>query len=436
VFSVIGKIHYPIAARSFLCTFTFKLISMVKEEFRVYGYRWVILAVFMCVVMVNQLLWITFAPITCSAAEFYKVSDLNIGLLSMIFMVVYIFVSIPASWVIDTFGFHIAVGVGAVLTGVFGLIRGLAGDNFTWVFLAQTGIAIGQPFLLNSMTTVAARWFPIRERAIASGMGSLAMYLGIILGMSLTPLMMIHSGLVATLIVYGIIAIAAAILFLTFARERPLTPACLPGQEDRSLVFEGLKNMLCKKDYILLLVIFFFGLGVFNAVATWIEEIVRPRGFTITQAGLAGGLMILGGLFGAVIISWLSDYYNRRVPFILMALSASCLGLIGITFATSFPLLLASSFVLGFFLLSAGPIGFQYGAEIAYPAPEGTSNGLLLLMGQISGILFILGMDQFKTPGTGSMNLSLVILVVLLFISFLIGTKLHESKLLKGKRDE
>ena len=409
---------------------------MAKEEFRIYGYRWVILAVFMCVVMVNQLLWITFAPVTGSAAEFYNVSDLSIGLLSMVFMVVYIFVSIPASWVIDTFGYRTAVGIGALLTGVFGLIRGLAADNFTWVLIAQVGIAIGQPFLLNAMTTVAARWFPIRERAIASGLGSLAMYLGIVFGMALTPYMVIHSGLESTLFSYGIVAVIAAIIFLALAKEHPPTPACPPGQEDRSLVFVGLKNMLRKKDYILLLIIFFFGLGVFNAVATWIEEIIRPRGFTITQAGLTGGLMILGGLAGAIIMSWLSDHYRRRVPFILLALSVSCLGLAGITFATNYPLLLVSSFILGFFLLSAGPIGFQYGAEIAYPAPEGTSNGLLLLMGQISGIIFILGMDQFKSAGTGSMTLSLVILVGLLFISFLIGTRLRESALLRGRDHE
>jgi cyanate permease len=337
--------------------------------------------------------------------------------------------------VIDTFGFRVAVGIGAVLTGIFGLIRGLAADHFTWVLIAQTGIAIGQPFLLNSMTTVAARWFPIRERAIASGLGSLAMYLGIVIGMALTPYLVIHSGIGSTLYSYGIIAVIGAILFLVFARERPPTPACPAGQEERSLVFDGLKNMLRKKDYILLLIIFFFGLGVFNAVATWIEQIVSPRGFSITEAGLAGGLMIFGGLTGAVIMSWLSDRYKRRIPFILLALSVSCLGLVGITFSTNYLLLLASSFVFGFFLLSAGPIGFQYGAEIAYPAPEGTSNGLLLLMGQISGIIFILGMDQFKSVDTGSMTFSLVILVALLFVSFLIGTMLRESTLLKGKHD-
>jgi MFS family permease len=233
------------------------------------------------------------------------------------------------------------------------------------------------------------------------------------------------------LITYGIISGIAAVVFLALVKERPPTPA---GGEERSLVLDGLKSMLQRKNYILLLVIFFFGLGIFNAVATWIEEIVRPRGFSVTQAGMAGGLMIFGGLAGAAIISWLSDRYRKRVPFILLALAASSLGLIGITFATNYALLLTSSFIMGFFLLSAGPIGFQYGAEIAFPAPEGTSNGLLLLMGQISGIAFIFGMDFFKTPGNGSMTYSLVILTGLLILSFLLATRLRESKLLTEEK--
>jgi MFS family permease len=145
-------------------------------------------------------------------------------------------------------------------------------------------------------------------------------------------------------------------------------------------------------------------------------------------------MMIFGGLAGAAIISWLSDRYRKRVPFILLALAISSLGLVGITFATSYALLLFSAFIMGFFLLSAGPIGFQYGAEIAYPAPEGTSNGLLMLMGQISGIAFIFGMDFFKTPGTGSMTYSLLILTGLLMISFLLATRLRESTLLTKEK--
>jgi cyanate permease len=401
-----------------------------QAEFKVYPYRWVVLAVFMAVVLVNQLAWITFAPITGVAAQYYGVSDLSIGLLSMSFMLVFIFVSIPASWVIDTYGFRVGVGIGAVLTGVFGLLRGLGGQNYTLVLIAQIGIAVGQPFILNALTKVAARWFPLPERATAAGLGSLAMYLGIVLGMALTPILVLRSDIVTMLTIYGIVAALAGILFLVFSRERPPTPASPPGMDERSLVFDGLKSMLRLRDFILLMVIFFFGLGVFNSVTTWIEDILRPRGFTIVQAGVVGGLMVFAGILGAVILPLLSDHYRRRVPFIILAIGASILGLVGVTLATSYPLLLLSAFVMGFFLLSAGPIGFQYGAEITYPAPEGTSNGLLLLMGQISGIIFILGMDSLKDPQTGSMTFSLALLAGLLVVALVLSTRLKESKLL------
>ena len=407
---------------------------MEQESFKVYSYRWVVLLAFMAVIVVNQLLWITFAPITSNAASYYGVSDLSIGLLSMSFMIVYLFVSIPASWLIDTYGFRLAVGVGAVLTGVFGLTRGLLAANYNLVLASQIGIAIGQPFILNAITRVAARWFPIRERATAAGFGSLAMYLGIVLGLILTPFVVLRSSINTMLLAYGVVAVIGAVLFLALSREHPPTPACPPGQEERALVFDGLKQILRKKDFILLMVIFFIGLGVFNSVTTWIEDILRPRGFSITQAGVTGGLMVIGGVVGAVVLPTLSDHFRRRVPFILLTLAASILGLVGVTYALGYPLLLAAAFTMGFFLLSAGPIGFQYGAEIAYPAPEGTSNGLLLLMGQISGILFIIGMDSFKNPATGSMTVPLLVLIGLMLAGLLLATQLKESPLLVGKQ--
>jgi len=175
------------------------------------------------------------------------------------------------------------------------------------------------------------------------------------------------------------------------------------------------------------MVIFFVGLGVFNAVTTWIEDIVRPRGFSIVQAGAIGGVMIVGGIIGAVVIPLLSDHQHKRTPYLMMAVLGATLGLLGITFALSYWLLLVSAFVFGFFLLSAGPVGFQYGAEITFPAPEGTSNGLLLLMGQISGVIFILALDSFKSPTTGSMTLPLIALMGLMLVGLVISTRLKEA---------
>ena len=116
----------------------------------------------------------------------------------------------------------------------------------------------------------------------------------------------------------------------------------------------------------------------------------------------------------------------------VVAMAGTALGLAGIAYATSYWLLLASAFAMGFFLLSAGPIGFQYGAEITYPAPEGTSNGMLLLMGQIAGIAFIFGMDMLKSPDSGSMNLPLAILIGLVVVGLLLCTRLRESEMMAG----
>jgi len=409
---------------------------MPKTDFKVYGTRWMMLTVYMFMVAVNQLLWITFAPITGEATKYYGVSDLRIGILSMCFMIVYIVVSIPASWIIDKFGIRIGVGIGAVFTGIFGLVRGFAGTDYNLLLLAQIGIAIGQPFILNAITKLAARWFPIEERATAAGLGTLAMYLGILLGMTLTPYLIIGSGIGGMLYIYGIISILTTVVFLVLIKEGPPTAPCLPDQEERSLVYDGFKQTLRTKDFIILMIIFFIGLGVFNAVTTWIEDILRPRGFSATQAGITGGLMIVGGIIGALFIPILSDRYKKRTPFIIIALVGATLGLTGITFATSYWLLLTSGMVLGFFLLSSGPIGFQYGAEITYPASEGTSNGMLLLMGQISGIAFIFGMDSLKSASTGSMTRSLVFLIGLMLLSILMSVRLKESVILTHEKDQ
>jgi len=64
---------------------------MTESTVRASGYRFVVLAAFMLAVAANQLLWISFAPITRVAASFYGVSDLAIGLLSLVFMLVFMF---------------------------------------------------------------------------------------------------------------------------------------------------------------------------------------------------------------------------------------------------------------------------------------------------------------------------------------------------------
>jgi hypothetical protein len=53
-------------------------------------------------------------------------------------------------------------------------------------------------------------------------------------------------------------------------------------------------------------------------------------------------------------------------------------------------------------------------------------------MGQISGIIFIFGMDALKAPATGAMTTSLLGLAVLTVISIILAAMLRESPVHKG----
>jgi MFS family permease len=385
-----------------------------------------VLAVFMAINVTIQILWICFAPITSLAAKFYGVSDLQIGFLAMLYMIVYIPLSIPTAWMIDTLGFRRAVGIGAVMLGVFGLLRGIAAANYTLVVITTLGLAAAQPLLLNAVTTVAARWFPIEERATASGLAIVASFIGIAIGEVASPMLVLPYGIPAMQMVFGVIASVSAALFLLFAREAPPTPPCPPGQETRALMLDGLKSMLRMRDIWLLLFLFLVGMGVFNGVSTWIEDILRPRGFSVSQAGNLGGFLLLGGILGAIIVPTLSDRLHRRKIFLLAGIILAVPGMIGVTFATQYAWLVVSMLALGFFLMGLAPIGYQYAAEITYPAPEGTSNGLLNLAGQMS-VVFIFAMQALK-DGHGTFNLSLTILIILMVCASLLVAALRESR--------
>lgn len=403
---------------------------MSEKTFQLYRYRWVVLAVFMFINLTIQMLWIGYAPITGPAAKFYGVTDLQIGILSMWFMIAYIPLSIPVSWVIDTYGFRLAVSLGAVLMSVFGITRGLAGANYTLVLASTIGIAIAQPFLLNAWTKVPANWFSIDERATAVGMVTLSALVGTALGMLLTPILTLQKPIPTVQLFYGGLAALSALLFLVFAREKPATPPCPPGMEVRSLMLDGLKHALTVKAFWLYLLIEFIGLGIFNGLTTWVEPIIRPRGFTPTDAGTVGALMLVGGLLGAVIIPPFSDRQHKRQRYLLLGISLAIPGLVGLTFATTAWLLFVSAFGLGFFLISTSPIGMQYAAEITQPTPEGTSNGLIQLFGQ-AAVVFVYIMEAMKSSD-GSFTPALMLTLGLMVICVLIITQLKDP-LLKQK---
>jgi MFS family permease len=425
------------------------------ENIKLSKYRWVVLSALMMITIMNQIQWLTHAPIARAAEVYYSghfnpSSFFNIDFLASSYMIFYLIICIPASYFIDTYGIVKGVGLGAILSMTGAVIKAFAGQSYYTVMAGQIILSIAQPFVINAATAVTARWFPVKERALATGFATLALYLGILIAMLVTPTLIVHSpsdpaygsGISGMLKIYGLLTVVCSLTGLLLLREKPANP---PSMETivRIKFSAGIRHIFRLRDMWLLILLFTIGLGIFNAVSSMVDSIAGYLGVDDSN-GLIGGLMLIGGIIGAVIIPLLSDYFKKRKLFLVICISGMLPSLAGMAFApaltgghgvnpgAAYTIALVSSFMFGFFVMSAGPIGFQYAAEVASPAPESTSQGLLLWVGQVSGIIMVTGMSMHNRSLLPAFLISFVVLSV---IAITLVSMIKESAIIKAERN-
>jgi len=426
----------------------------MAENKNISGYRWVILTVYMFIALITQVQWLTHAAVARPAEVFYRgqfspESFFNIDFLAMSYMILFLIFSFPASYIIDTYGIKKALTLGAALTGIFSLTKAIWATSFLGVVLSQIGLSIAQPFIINAVTALTVRWFPLSERGLAAGFATLAQFIGILIAMLVTPVFIgcnpdlpsYGSGFEKMLWIYGIASFVASVALIIVIKEHPVGSDFIATNE-RHDFFKGVGHILRHTDMKIMLLVFFIGLGIFNAISSMTDSISEHEGVKDSD-GLIGGLMLIGGIIGAIILPILSDIYRKRKLFLIICVAGMIPGVFGLAFAGSlgfnaiitYRLMLASSFVLGFFIMSAGPIGFQYAAEVSYPAPESASQGMLLWVGQLSGMAFVAGMSINNNKYLGAFMtvfaiLTVVIFAVILFIreSPMINVQTTEKK--------
>jgi len=417
------------------------------EQPKASSYRWAVLAAFMLVTLAVEVQWVAMAPVARAAERFYEGqivpgSIFGIDFLAMSYLLVFLVMALPASYVIDTFGIRIGVGIGSLLAIVGALVKGLWGGSFPAQVVGQLVLAVAQPFILNAATAVCARWFPLRERGLAVGLASLAQYLGIVLAMVAGPLLVVGdpaspdygSGIDRLNLAYGIGTAAAAAACLAVLRERPRE--AVEEASERQGALAGIRTLFASRDYRLLLALFTIGLGIFNALSSLVDAVAGHLGVSDSD-GLIGTFMIGAGILGALVIPMLSDAAGKRKPFLVACMVGMVPGVAGLAFANliapdpagAYLVAKVSAAILGFFVMAAGPVGFEYAAEIGRPAPESTSQGLLLLAGQVSGIIFMALMGR-----KGLMGPMLAAFSILSALCLAASFALRESKLLAGSK--
>jgi predicted MFS family arabinose efflux permease len=382
--------------------------------------KWKVLAMYSLVAGLSQFLWLNFAPLISLMEKKYGISEDVAGLLLLVFPLTYVLMSVYAGRLIDRRGYRYGIGLGVVLMAAFSCLRIF--DSSFWVLLAaQTGLSLGQPFVVNGITKLVMDWFDKKEEAIATGIGTAGMFIGMTAGLAATAPLVESIGLRATLAVFAVVAVAVCVGFFVVVHPNPdrlkvagATPESFGGE---------LRSLLREKDLLLMFTLSFLGLGFFNGLTTWLEPILAPHGIDAVKAGYVGGCLIIGGIFGAALIPALSDRFKRRKPFLIGSIAAALATIYPLCGSGDFKTLLGLSFLQGFFFLPAYSLMLEMCSELAGPARVGAATGLLMLTGNAGGVIVILAMQWVKSDQTGfapAVHLMAALLVVGIVLALLV----------------
>ncbi len=329
----------------------------------------------------NQMLWLTFTPITTPTAHHYGVSVNAVGWLSEIFPLLYIVLAVPAASLLDR-RFRSTLAAGAVLTAVGGTLR-LTDDTFTWALIGQLLVAIAQPLVLNAVTGLASGYLTPRSRPVGIAIGSAGIFLGMLLSLTLGSAL--GGGQLHTILVIdAVFAIVAAVTFLVaLAAGGPLT---LSG--DVTGLF-GLKTVWRNRGIRRLAMIAFIGFGFFVAFTTWLQTLLKPAGISASTAGWLLVATVFCGVVGSVVLSpSVIRTRSERGLFIAagLCLSGSC---VVFAFCHSVPAIAVAASLSGFLMLACLPVILELAESRAGPAGI-SATALIWLAGNAGGIVIAL----------------------------------------------
>ena len=398
-----------------------------EAEYKVYGYRWVVLIFFGLILVIQAFLWISFAPIESAVERALGVSAMQVRLLALIGPFMFIIVSSSAGSLADRRGFKFATGIGVIMMCAAGIVKAVtphlisSGDAQYWIyFFMQMLGGTGSAFAIANLSKMPIKWFPEKQRALGTGLTTMWMYLGTVIGLplvaivanvpekaklALTPVSVLQADLNRVLLVVAIIVGAVSVLFFLFVKENPPTPTGpMPEVEEMSLR-KSFPRFMRIASFRAMCFISLIGYGIYMALTVTMEKIItyHGAGFTANFASFVAAGITLGGIVGAAVIPEISERVGLRKPFLILATLVAMPTVFLIAFIGNKTVDLSSAIIMGLFLLPALPIIFTMVGEMKEIGPRlaATAVGILFAIGSIGSVLipYLMEILSKKKPG-------------------------------------
>ncbi|SMY22245.1 unnamed protein product [Zymoseptoria tritici ST99CH_1A5] len=401
-----------------------------RPKYRVYKQRWFGLAQLVLLNIIVSWDWLTFAALSSTAAEYFDVSETAINWLSTAFLFAFAIAAPAVIWVLNHHGPKTSILVASALVLVGNWIR-YAGTrsgshgHFGVVMFGQILIGLAQPFVLAAPTRYSNLWFSDSGRVSATAIASLANPLGGALGQLVGPLLATDTSGVPSMVLYTAIISSVAAIPSFFISARPPTPPSATAAAEKLDLSSSFHSLIHNGSFYLILVPFSVFVACFNATSTLLNQILEPYGFSETQAGIAGALLIFVGLGTAAVVSPIIDRTQAYlftlkllVPFIAIFYTI-LIFMPGTRSAAGSYIIFA---LLGAASFSLLPMALELLAITTFPVSPEVSSVVAWTVGQVLGAIFVIIMDALQSTNgyngepAGSLKLSLIFQAALAWV--------------------
>jgi MFS transporter, FLVCR family, feline leukemia virus subgroup C receptor-related protein len=377
--------------------------------------RWLVLTAFLGALILTQIFWYNFAPLISLLTARYSISALTASWTILVFPLASMLFSGYAGALIDRRGYRFAIQWGLVLMAVSAGVRIF--DGFYMLLAGQIGIALSVPLIVTSISTLVADWFLPAEEGLFTGICTIGIFVGMALSLAASPLLVEWLGFRGAMALLAAVAGGWALLYRFTAPENRPARAVSPSVKPAGT---PVRALLMNRNLAVIFVTAFIGQGCFNALTTWLEVIWHERGFSSDAAGMAGGMIIAGGIVGALLIPPLFDKFDYPRLLLWVCLAPSLLLVHPFVSAASPHAGYALGAVLGFLWLPSLAITLTVIERVAGKEHAGAASGIFWTIGN-AGVLGLTVCFEVLKEAAGWRASINVLVLLLAAMNLLIG---------------
>lgn len=387
----------------------------MSDNYKSYKRRWFVLVTVSLLNVSTNALWMSYPAVANVASEYFKKGINSIDLLGTISLYVGIPCCLIATFVYDYVGFKGGLLAGTLINFAGGLIRCLSTFphlnnhmslelQFVLSVFGQALAGVANCFAVSVPTMVSQNWFPESERLIATGLLSLSMPLGMVLGQGITPTFVKCTTDIPTMNIVWFVPtlITFIIAIISINSDYPDSPPSRSAKlarekydHDHKLSREdlvrkylkNLKSVFTNKEFIVLFIVVGGAVGFVNAFFTQLSQLMCSRGYDNMFSGLCGSLLLGSGFVGALISGALVEKFGRIEDVAKLFFGiAVLLGIVNTQLLrkSDLDVAIAISFSLfGAFAFGVYPLGLELALEVTYPVDEAISTAMIFMSGQI-----------------------------------------------------